>query len=338
MNHRRPVVVVTGAGAGAGRAIARRFGREGWRVALLSREPERLRRRARGDRGARRRGARAPHRHGRCRRRCSPPATGCWREWGDDRRLDQLRDGHRRRPDREHRARRLQARRRRHPARLRLRHAGGAGGHAAARPRRDRADRLRARLSRDPAAIGVLQLQVRDPRLHRFAARRAAASPARSITVSMLQMPGMNTIQFDWARNLFDHKYQPVGAVFDPRRRGRGRLAGGARGAARVLGRRQRHRGDRRRDAVPARCSTAWLRSSGYEQQISHVPETAGRPDNLYQPVKATWRARGRFSRARQAARIHPERQRTRGWRPARPCCCPSPRPRRRAFLAGRRR
>ena len=38
----KPVVVVTGAGAGAGRAIAARFGREGWRVALLSREPERL--------------------------------------------------------------------------------------------------------------------------------------------------------------------------------------------------------------------------------------------------------------------------------------------------------
>ncbi|MBV8684991.1 MAG: SDR family NAD(P)-dependent oxidoreductase, partial [Caulobacteraceae bacterium] len=36
------------------------------------------------------------------------------------------------------------------------------------------------------------------------------------ITVSMLQMPGMNTIQFDWARNLFPTKYQPVGEVFDP--------------------------------------------------------------------------------------------------------------------------
>ena len=36
------IVVVTGAGAGAGREIARRFGREGWRVALLSRDPDRL--------------------------------------------------------------------------------------------------------------------------------------------------------------------------------------------------------------------------------------------------------------------------------------------------------
>jgi NAD(P)-dependent dehydrogenase (short-subunit alcohol dehydrogenase family) len=36
-NGRRPVVVVTGASAGIGRAIAQEFGRHGWRVALLAR-------------------------------------------------------------------------------------------------------------------------------------------------------------------------------------------------------------------------------------------------------------------------------------------------------------
>ena len=44
----------------------------------------------------------------------------------------------------------------------------------------------------------------------------------------MLQMPGMNTIQFDWAKNLFRDKYQPVGDVFDP---DRGRRSGVARRA-----------------------------------------------------------------------------------------------------------
>ena len=34
---RRRVVVVTGASAGIGRAIAQEFGRNGWRVALLAR-------------------------------------------------------------------------------------------------------------------------------------------------------------------------------------------------------------------------------------------------------------------------------------------------------------
>ena len=32
----------------------------------------------------------------------------------------------------------------------------------------------------------------------------------------MVQMPGMNTPQFDWARNKLDYAYQPVGDVFDP--------------------------------------------------------------------------------------------------------------------------
>lgn len=42
MSIERPVVVVTGAGAGAARCIAERFGREGWRVGLISRSQERL--------------------------------------------------------------------------------------------------------------------------------------------------------------------------------------------------------------------------------------------------------------------------------------------------------
>ena len=36
------------------------------------------------------------------------------------------------------------------------------------------------------------------------------------ITLTMLQMPGMNTPQFDWARNKLPVRYQPVGGVFDP--------------------------------------------------------------------------------------------------------------------------
>jgi NAD(P)-dependent dehydrogenase (short-subunit alcohol dehydrogenase family) len=37
-----PVVVVTGAGSGVGRATALKFAAEGWRVALLGRRPETL--------------------------------------------------------------------------------------------------------------------------------------------------------------------------------------------------------------------------------------------------------------------------------------------------------
>ena len=38
----RPIVVVTGASAGIGRAVARRFGQAGWRVGLVARGVEGL--------------------------------------------------------------------------------------------------------------------------------------------------------------------------------------------------------------------------------------------------------------------------------------------------------
>src|SRR5436305_12861303 len=42
MRSARPVVVVTGASAGVGRATAVEFGRHGWRVALIARGHDRL--------------------------------------------------------------------------------------------------------------------------------------------------------------------------------------------------------------------------------------------------------------------------------------------------------
>lgn len=41
-NRNGPVVVITGASAGVGRAVTVAFGREGWRVALIARGRERL--------------------------------------------------------------------------------------------------------------------------------------------------------------------------------------------------------------------------------------------------------------------------------------------------------
>ena len=122
------------------------------------------------------------------------------------------------------------------------------------------------------------------------------ASPCR-----MLQMPGMNTPQFDWARNKFDRQVPAGRRRLRPRRRRRRRLARGARRSARALGRRQRDPGDHRPDAVRRRCSTA-SRASGWDGQISDDPEPARRPDNLYRAgAPADVAARGRFGATRQA-------------------------------------
>jgi short-subunit dehydrogenase len=116
-----------------------------------------------------------------------------------------------------------------------------------------------------------------------------------NISVSMLQMPGMNTIQFDWARNLFKQKYQPVGDVFDPdvageavlravRDRPRELWVGGTAVEA-IVG-----------EMVYPPALDKMMSKTGFDQQISHEPEPPGRPDNLYEPVKADVAARGRFS------------------------------------------
>jgi hypothetical protein len=116
------------------------------------------------------------------------------------------------------------------------------------------------------------------------------------VTVSMLQMPGMNTIQFDWAKNLFANKYQPVGEVFDPQ------VA--AEAAWRAVRDRPRELwvGGSAMEAIVGQLLfppllDRMLAKTGYDEQISDVPETPGRPNNLYKPVAADVAARGRFSR-----------------------------------------
>lgn len=115
-----------------------------------------------------------------------------------------------------------------------------------------------------------------------------------AITVSMLQMPGMNTIQFDWARNLLDHKYQPVGDVFDPR------VAAEAAWRAVRDGPRELWVGGSAIESIVG--EMVWpplldriVAKSGFNQQISQTPEDPGRPNNLYAPVQWNVGARGRF-------------------------------------------
>ena len=114
------------------------------------------------------------------------------------------------------------------------------------------------------------------------------------IKLTMLQMPGMNTIQFDWAKNLFDHKYQPVGEVFDPEvaadaawravRDGPRELWVGASAIQSIVG----------EMAFPPLLDRI-VGKAGFDQQISDTPEVPGRPDNLYAPVARAVGARGRF-------------------------------------------
>lgn len=124
-----------------------------------------------------------------------------------------------------------------------------------------------------------------------------------AVTVTMLQMPGMNTPQFDWARDKMGVEYQPVGAVFDPS------VAGEA--AWRAVRDRPRELwvGSSAVEAivgqalVPALLDRRLARI-GWEGQLTSQPRPP-RPDNLFEPAPGHSSARGRFgARARPRALI----------------------------------
>lgn len=131
------------------------------------------------------------------------------------------------------------------------------------------------------------------------------------VTVTMLQMPGMNTPQFDWARNKMRTKYQPVGDVFDPD------VAADAAWKAVETGAREYWVGGSAVQSIVGQMVSPtlldmYLAKEAWGPQLTDVPEDPDRPDNLFEPVPGDQGARGRFGdRAKPKAMIlDPERAR----------------------------
>jgi len=114
------------------------------------------------------------------------------------------------------------------------------------------------------------------------------------IVLSLVQLPAINTPQFDWARNRLEDMPQPAPPIFQPE------VA--ARGVMRAIDT------DARETFVgtsvlkltlPNFFLPDWLdrklASSGAEMQKSDRNEPGGRPDNLWDPVDYPSRAQGSF-------------------------------------------
>src|SRR3954469_2283253 len=124
-----------------------------------------------------------------------------------------------------------------------------------------------------------------------------------NVQLTMVQLPAVNTPQFDWARSHMPYRAQPMGKIFQPEDIGRAivRVAErprreywlGATAIEAILG-----------NFLVPQYADHYLANTAVEGQQTPEPETRGRPDNLFQPVDGQHRMRGRFGLPRHHLRL----------------------------------
>jgi hypothetical protein len=115
-----------------------------------------------------------------------------------------------------------------------------------------------------------------------------------SITVTMVQLPALNTPQFDWVKSRLPNRAQPVPPVFQPEVAARAIIWAAERGRREVY------------VGMPTVCAIAgdkiapglldrYLAAIGYAAQQTDQPENPDRLDNLWTPLPGDHGAHGRF-------------------------------------------
>ena len=135
------------------------------------------------------------------------------------------------------------------------------------------------------------------------------------IHLTMVDLPAVNTPQFDWALNKTGHKAKPVAPIFQPEVPARA-----------ILFAATHHRRDIwvgfptvkaiLANRIAPSLIDRYLASSGYSGQLSEQRLPPDAPSNLYKPVPGPYGAHGRFdSRARTGSwEMFTDRHRTAFW------------------------
>lgn len=121
-----------------------------------------------------------------------------------------------------------------------------------------------------------------------------------AIGVCVIQMPALNTPQFDWSRSRMPRRAQPVPPIYQPEVGAQAvlwaaehevrELNVGLSTSIAILGQR-----------IAPSLGDHYLAATAFDSQMTDEPETPGRPDNLYHPLPGDAGAHGRFD-ARAAA------------------------------------
>ena len=115
-----------------------------------------------------------------------------------------------------------------------------------------------------------------------------------AITLTMVDLPAVNTPQFNWALNKTGQRAQPVPPIFQPE------VAARAICYAAFHPRRQTWIGFPTVKAILANriapgLLDRYLARSGYSGQLTSEPVPADAPNNLFQPVSGSYGSHGRF-------------------------------------------
>lgn len=115
-----------------------------------------------------------------------------------------------------------------------------------------------------------------------------------AIRLSMVQMPAINTPQFDWARNHMTKRPRPVAPILQPEP-----MAEAVVRAAETAPRELWVDPSTVKTILGAMVAPAlldrMLATKAWEGELDDEPDRPGRPDNLFQPVPGDWAAHGRF-------------------------------------------
>jgi NAD(P)-dependent dehydrogenase (short-subunit alcohol dehydrogenase family) len=114
------------------------------------------------------------------------------------------------------------------------------------------------------------------------------------VRVSMVQLPAMNTRQFEWVKSRMPREPQPVPPIYQPEvaadaivwaaTHNRRELSVGATTVAAIWG-----------DKVAPAVLDRYLAATAYDGQQTDVPANPDRPDNLWHPLPGDHGAHGRF-------------------------------------------